>query len=128
MYIALLFFVFLFCRNARLGANTGKTENSKFIMRYLAAITGKAKDVARIKDQLVSVGFCIVDIYIYFLKKHFFSPCQLESNPILEAFGNAKTLRNENSSRFGKYMLLQFNYGGEPIGGHITTCKIQYKK
>jgi myosin-1 len=81
------------------GICAGKTENCKVIMRYMAAITGRAKDVARIKDQL------------------------LESNPILEAFGNAKTLRNENSSRFGKYMLLQFDYGGVPIGGHITTCK-----
>lgn len=62
-------------------------------MRYMAAITGKAKAVARIKDQL------------------------LESNPILEAFGNAKTLRNENSSRFGSssirryfYYIIKFTY------------------
>jgi myosin-1 len=57
-------------------SGAGKTEASKIIMRYIAEITGKGADVDRIKDQL------------------------LKCNPVLEAFGNAKTNRNDNSSRF----------------------------
>lgn len=57
-------------------SGSGKTESSKFIMQYIAAVTGKSKQVQRVKEQI------------------------LESNPVLEAFGNAKTVQNNNSSRF----------------------------
>jgi len=82
-------------------SGAGKTEASKVIMRYIAAVSGSSAEVDKVKDQL------------------------LNSNPVLESFGNAKTTRNDNSSRFGKYMDLQFDYKGDPIGGVVTNYLLE---
>jgi myosin-1 len=84
------------CCSGESGA--GKTEATKIIMRYIAKVSTSSTEVDRIKELL------------------------LLSNPILEAFGNATTLRNDNSSRFGKYMEIQFEANGAPVGGQITNC------
>ena len=49
----------------------------------------------------------------------------LQSNPLLEAFGNAKTVRNENSSRFGKYVEIFFDYQGQPLGGRVSKFLLE---
>ncbi|RVE55153.1 hypothetical protein evm_000051 [Chilo suppressalis] len=82
-------------------SGSGKTEASKKVLEYIAARTDHLQNVENVKDKL------------------------LQTNPLLEAFGNAKTNRNDNSSRFGKYMDIQFNYEGGPEGGHILNYLLE---
>lgn len=67
-------------------SGAGKTEASKYILEFIAATSMTNETIDEVKDKF------------------------LKSNFILESFGNAKTTRNDNSSRFGKYMDIRFDY------------------
>ncbi|XP_034046089.1 unconventional myosin-Ie isoform X3 [Thalassophryne amazonica] len=82
-------------------SGAGKTVAAKYIMGYISRVSGGGAKVQHVKDII------------------------LQSNPLLEAFGNAKTLRNNNSSRFGKYFEIQFSSGGEPDGGKISNFLLE---
>lgn len=82
-------------------SGAGKTVAAKYIMSYVSRVSGGGPKVQHVKDII------------------------LQSNPLLEAFGNAKTVRNNNSSRFGKYFEIQFSPGGEPDGGKISNFLLE---
>jgi myosin heavy subunit len=75
-------------------SGAGKTEATKFIMSYLARIT--AMDTAQVVESS-NTAAAASELAVGELEQR-----ALNTNPILEAFGNARTLRNDNSSRFGK--------------------------
>ncbi|XP_017571240.1 myosin-11a isoform X2 [Pygocentrus nattereri] len=87
-------------------SGAGKTENTKKVIQYLAVVASSHKGK---KD--TSAGE---------LEKQL-----LQANPILEAFGNAKTIKNDNSSRFGKFIRINFDVTGYIVGANIETYLLE---
>lgn len=95
-------------------SGAGKTVTTKFVLNYLAMLSrrraalgmatphkGGNKDTVSIEQQV------------------------LQSNPILESFGNARTIRNDNSSRFGKFIDIRFTRSGKLSGAQIETYLLE---
>jgi len=86
-------------------SGAGKTENTKKVISYFAMVGAregkKSSSKVSLEDQIV------------------------QTNPILEAFGNAKTARNDNSSRFGKFIRIHFNIKGKLAGCDIETYLLE---
>jgi myosin heavy subunit len=85
-------------------SGAGKTETTKYILRYLTSVaktSSNSKSNVTIMDKV------------------------LQSNPILEAFGNARTLKNDNSSRFGRYIELGFHMNGSLLNGNLKTYLLE---
>uniref|UniRef100_A0A4W3H244 Unconventional myosin-Va-like n=1 Tax=Callorhinchus milii TaxID=7868 RepID=A0A4W3H244_CALMI len=81
-------------------SGAGKTMSAKCTMRYFATVGGSAGDT-NVEERV------------------------LASNPIMEAFGNAKTTRNDNSSRFGKYIEIGFSVGHRIVGANVRTYLLE---
>merc|ERR1739847_195280 len=85
-------------------SGAGKTENTKKVISYLAAVAASSKKSAKkvsLEDQIVA------------------------TNPIMESYGNAKTSRNDNSSRFGKFIRIWFNAGGKLSGADMVIYLLE---
>uniref|UniRef100_A0A8C2TVT1 Myosin heavy chain 11 n=1 Tax=Coturnix japonica TaxID=93934 RepID=A0A8C2TVT1_COTJA len=88
-------------------SGAGKTENTKKVIQYLAVVASSHKGK---KDTSITGE----------LEKQL-----LQANPILEAFGNAKTVKNDNSSRFGKFIRINFDVTGYIVGANIETYLLE---
>ncbi|KAF6732343.1 Myosin-9 [Oryzias melastigma] len=92
-------------------SGAGKTENTKKVIQYLAHVASSHKTKKDQNSSILSHGE---------LEKQL-----LQANPILEAFGNAKTIKNDNSSRFGKFIRINFDVNGYIVGANIETYLLE---
>ena len=82
-------------------SGAGKTVSTKYIMRYFASVESKDATMTEVEEQVMA------------------------TNPVMEAFGNAKTIRNNNSSRFGKYIQIMFNDQNKIVAARIRTFLLE---
>lgn len=89
-------------------SGAGKTETMKLVLQFLAEASGRANKQTASGEKTESLEQQV-----------------LKSNPLMEAFGNAKTTRNNNSSRFGKWTEIKFNRTGAIVGGSIINYLLE---
>jgi myosin-5 len=89
-------------------SGAGKTESTKIVMLYLTTLGAGGS---------INTGGTVGELSIM--------ERVLQSNPVLEAFGNARTLRNDNSSRFGKFIELGFSRAGHLMGAKVQTYLLE---
>ncbi|KAI9618203.1 hypothetical protein H4Q26_012555 [Puccinia striiformis f. sp. tritici PST-130] len=94
-------------------SGAGKTVSAKYIMRYFATVDDPDRPGKRKPQGADGSGMTEVEEQI------------LATNPIMEAFGNAKTTRNDNSSRFGKYIEILFDNEQNIVGAKIRTYLLE---
>lgn len=95
-------------------SGAGKTENTKKVIQYLAHVASShkgRKEHTAPNSSTMSYGELEHQL--------------LQANPILEAFGNAKTVKNDNSSRFGKFIRINFDVAGYIVGANIETYLLE---
>ncbi|KAL6426889.1 hypothetical protein ACFW04_009267 [Cataglyphis niger] len=90
-------------------SGAGKTENTKKVIAYFATVGASTKKEKEETDK----------------KKGSLEDQVVQTNPVLEAFGNAKTVRNDNSSRFGKFIRIHFGPSGKLAGADIETYLLE---
>lgn len=105
-------------------SGAGKTENTKKVIQYLAYVASSKPRTSSVTSSgsAVHVGSATSGSYLHSgeLEQQL-----LQANPILEAFGNAKTVKNDNSSRFGKFIRINFDASGFIAGANIETYLLE---
>ncbi|OII71993.1 myosin, partial [Cryptosporidium ubiquitum] len=92
-------------------SGAGKTETSKHVLKYLSYVSNRQRmrNGTNMNNKFGGLFLSTIE------------NCLLSSNPLLEVFGNSRTIRNCNSSRFGKYMKLGFDDDGRIVNASINT-------
>merc|ERR1719150_1037532 len=96
-------------------SGAGKTENTKKVIQYLAYVAASKPKTNSHLPASSEGGLSFGELEQQLLK----------ANPILEAFGNAKTVKNDNSSRFGKFIRINFDASGYIAGANIETYLLE---
>ena len=105
-------------------SGAGKTQSTKIIIDYLTFVVeneNNRESINQKNNNLRLIKSNIIQSNLRLIKSNI-----IQSNPILEAFGNAKTIKNDNSSRFGKFIKIKFNEKKDTIvGGYIETYLLE---